>query len=69
MELMDTLREGTEEQPELWEARPCCQGQGLVQLGGKGLPCLLLLSVGIISCPVLFTLSHYIMMQELCPLL
>ena len=35
MELMDTLREKAEEQPELWEARPCCQGQGLVQPGGK----------------------------------
>lgn len=35
MELMDTLREKAEEQPELCEARPCCQGQGLVQPGGK----------------------------------
>lgn len=59
VELTDMLREEAQEQPELWEARLCCQGPGLVQLGGKDYS-----RDQVLSC---FTFSRYILMQELCP--
>ena len=32
MESVDTLREETEERPELWEVKPCCQGLECIPL-------------------------------------
>lgn len=58
MASVDPLREEAEEQPELWEARPCC----VVQLGGKDYS----------TCPYChllsrFTFSCHILKQQLCP--
>lgn len=60
VESVGLLMEEAEEQPELWEARPCYQSQGLVQLGGKDYS----------ACPYLHLLSCFschILKQELCP--
>lgn len=55
MESVDTLREETEAQPELWEAKPCRQGLECISAfcGGH------LLSS--------FTFSCQISVQKLCP--
>lgn len=59
---VDTLREEAEEQPEIWEVRLCCQGQGQVQLGSKHYS----------ACPYFhlltcFTFPCHILKQELYP--